>query len=263
MKISVISHGKFRLDGGSMFGSVPKTLWSRQILPDEQNCIPLEQRSLLIEQNDKIILIDVGMGDKWSEKNKTIYGINNSDHSDLPSKVTDIILTHLHFDHAGGISRYDSNQKIIPSYPAARVHIQKDNLINARSPHRKEKASYLPENVNALDLYDLNQVTGDVTLFPGVIVHEVHGHTQGQQWIEIIDGKEKYFFATDLIPTSHHLHPAYNMGYDMCAKTVFKEKEAFLKRAVNEDATIVFQHDPQVAMAKVAVNERGDFVIKI
>ena len=244
-----------------MFGSVPKNLWNKQLPGDEQNRVLLAQRSLVIEMQDRCILIDVGMGEKWNQKARDIYEINNSSFEDLKGKITDVILTHLHFDHAGGISFYDQQNQLKPTFPGATVHIQKTNLKNAQNPNRKERASYLPENVGALELYKVNELQGECEIIKGVRAHLVNGHTQGQQWIEIQNGSEAVFFATDLIPTRHHVHPAYSMGYDMCVQTLMKEKEEFLKLAVERQAKIVFQHDPTIEAAKIKVDKKGNYDI--
>lgn len=266
MKVTYYNHGTFKLDGGAMFGSVPKNIWNKLISADEQNRILLALGSLIIETKDRKFLIDVGMGDKWSEKQIGIYDIKNSPRNKILDSVTDVILTHLHFDHAGGISKHNKEGKLEAAFPGAKVHIQRANLENAGKPNRKEKASYLLENVSALDFYDLNVVDGDVEIFPGITVHKIDGHTVGQQWIEIVinDNAKPYkkiFFTTDLIPTHHHAHPGFSMAYDMQALKILEEKEQVLKRGLKEDAIIVFQHDLQSPFGKVEVTEKGDYNI--
>lgn len=264
-KITLPIFGSFRLDGGSMFGSVPKNIWSRVINSDAENCIPLVTRSLLIvdDQAKRSFLVDTGMGEKWTEKLRGIYAINNNPATEVginPSSLTDVILTHLHFDHAGGISYFDSNGALALTYPSAKIHLQRANYENAKHPTLKERASYLPENVEPLAAGDLQLYDGDAEIYPGIFVHRVDGHTTGQQWIEIRDGEQKIFFPTDLIPTSHHVPVPFHMGYDICAGTILKEKEQFGRRAVDENALVVFQHDAKVACALLNLNERGQFV---
>lgn len=265
-EISIVNFGFFRLDGGSMFGSVPKNLWSKLTPADSENCIRLATNSLVIRDGDRCFLTDVGLGEKWSEKNRKIFGIENTPTEKLgldPTKVTDIILTHMHFDHAGGISRYKgSGPEVELSYPRANVFLQKANYENAKAPGIRERASYLPENVLALEQAKLNLVDGSVEIHPDIWVHRVDGHTRGQQWIEVRDGDARIVFPTDMIPTSAHLPVPYNMGYDMCTETILREKNEFLSFVLKHDAIVVFQHDPKLPAARVQKGERGHLVAK-
>lgn len=259
--ISEITWGMFRLDGGAMFGSVPKNLWSKIIPVDEENCIPLAARSLLIEGKGRKILVDVGMGEKWSEKSRQIFAIKNRTFEEIgfdPNSVTDVILTHLHFDHAGGISRYGADGKSIePVFKNATIHIQRSNVENAKSPSLRERASYLKENWSVLELQPTRFLDGDSEIFPGIFGHEVHGHTRGQQWIEVTIAGQSLFFTTDVIPTSRHLPLPYTMGYDICTEKVMVEKNDFLQKALEKDAVVVFQHDPDTPAARIRLNEKG------
>ncbi len=263
--VKPVIFGSFRLDGGCMFGSVPKNLWSKSIAADGENCIPLVCRSLVLEGAGRTFLVDVGIGDKWSEKQLSIYGIqlNESLRAGYsPQAVTDVILTHLHFDHAGGISFRGLDGALALRYPSATVHLQAANWQQAQNPSPKDRASYLPDNVEPLKSAKLMLCDGVVEIAPDIIVHRVDGHTPGQQWIEVRGGPQPLFFATDLIPTSHHLPLAYHMGYDVCAETLLKEKLHFLERASAENAVVVFQHDAAVAAARVGLNERGQFSVR-
>jgi len=262
--ISEVIFGHFRLDGGCMFGSVPKNLWSKSISGDAENCIHLACRSLVIDTGDRRFLVDVGMGEKWSDKQRQIYGIANTPKESWgfdPKSVTDVILTHLHFDHAGGITSPTSDGGVELSFPEATIHLQKANWEHANNPTLKDRASYLPENVKPLSKAKLSLYEGPSEIVPGLIVHRVDGHTKGQQWIEITDGTNKLFFATDLIPTAHHVPLAYHMGYDVCAETLLAEKQSFLERARTENALLCFQHDADTAAVRVIVNERGQYGI--
>ena len=263
--IRTVLLGSFRLDGGAMFGSVPKNLWEKRIPVDEENCIPLMARSLLIEGNGKTILVDVGCGDKWDEKRKQIFNIKSVPVEQLPfsvDAVTDVILTHLHFDHAGGVSDYDADGKLQLRFPKAVHYIQKSNLENAQNPGPKERASYLKENIDPLFTGDLRQLDGDTEIFEGISVHRIDGHTVGQQWIKITDGTKTIAFPTDMMPTSRHVGLPFTMGYDMCAQTVLNEKNAFLEQAVAENWIIVFEHDPDTEAATITTNERGAYCLE-
>ena len=263
--ISEVIFGHFRLDGGCMFGSVPKNLWSRSITGDSENRIHLACRSLLIDIGTRRFLVDVGMGEKWSDKHRQIYGIVNTPIESWgfdPKSVTDIILTHLHFDHAGGITSPTPDGGVALSFPEATIHLQRANWEHANNPTLKDRASYLPENVKPLTKAKLSLYEGTSEIVLGLIVHRVDGHTKGQQWIEITDGANKLFFATDLIPTAHHVPLAYHMGYDVCAETLLVEKQSFLERARIENALLCFQHDADTAAVRVVMNERGQYGIK-
>ena len=262
-QISFPNHGSFRLDGGSMFGSVPKKLWSKMMLCDDENCIKLATRSLLLEDDTRKILVDVGNGVKGSEKFKKIFAIeNNPDPGFTKSEITDVVLTHLHFDHAGGLSYFNGNGELELSYPQAIHYLQEDNFKTAKDPNLREKASYLPDHVDILDQARLRLLSGSKEIFPNIFVHQVNGHTRGQQYIEVRSDNDRLYFPTDLIPTSHHLPIPYNMGYDICAETIMKEKTAFLEKALSEDALIVFQHDPDVAACRICKNEKGHFAVR-
>ncbi len=263
--ITPVMFGSFRLDGGCMFGSVPKNLWSKSITADESNRIPLVCRSLLIKDTSRVILLDVGIGDKWNEKLREIYAIELEPAASLgfdSSEITDVILTHLHFDHAGGISYHDASGALRLRYPNATIHLQMANCEHAQHPTPKDRASYMPENVEPLKEAKLQLYDGSVEILPDIIVHRVDGHTPGQQWIEIVGGDERIFFPTDLIPTSHHVPLAYHMGYDVCADTLLREKLTFLERATKPGVRVCFQHDRDVAWATIDLTPKGQFVAK-
>lgn len=262
--IQQVIFGHFRLDGGCMFGSVPKNLWSRSIPADEENCIKLACRSLIIYDGQRSFLVDVGMGEKWSEKQRQIYGIKNNPPSTWgfdPNSITDIILTHLHFDHAGGITYLDPAGEPQLSFPNARIHLQRANWEHAQKPTLKDRASYLPDTVLPLKRANLILHDDSAEIVQGIILHRVDGHTRGQQWIEVSDGGERLFFATDLIPTSHHIPLPYHMGYDVCAEMLLSEKDTFLKRALNENSIVCFQHDSEVAACRVTISDKGHYSV--
>jgi glyoxylase-like metal-dependent hydrolase (beta-lactamase superfamily II) len=258
--------GRFRLDGGCMFGSVPKNLWAKRIQPDDENCIPLMARSLMIEAGKRRILVDCGLGDLWAEPQRRIYAIRNVPELDWgfdPESVTDLILTHLHFDHAGGLVRRTSTGSVEGVFPNARIHLQRAQWEQARNPTLKDRASYLPETVQFLGTAPgLTLHDGDVELLPGLFLHRVDGHTRGQQWVELCGGRETLFFPTDVVPTAHHVPLAYHLGYDLCAETLLREKEVLLKRALTERAWVCFQHDAHTAIARIGKSERGQFCVE-
>ncbi len=254
-EVSVHNHGFFRLDGGAMFGSVPKTLWAREAPPDEANRILLATRSLVIEHEGRKLIVDVGCGDKWSEKNRSIYCIEDKPYVPVAG-VTDVLLTHLHFDHAGGVSRR-ANEVLVPSYPNARHYVSAENLENAKAPNPRERGSYLVENTDVLSQVELSLIHDGAEIWPGLSVHRSDGHTHGLLWAKLSDGGITVVFPADLIPTSKHLPIPYVMGYDICAERSMMEKDTFLKQAVEESWIIVFEHDPVVDAGRVTFDERG------
>jgi glyoxylase-like metal-dependent hydrolase (beta-lactamase superfamily II) len=246
-----------------MFGVVPRPFWSLVCPPDEKNRITLSTRSLVLRTDDRLILIDTGNGSKWSDKQRSIFMFE-----DAPTpppfardEVTDLILTHLHFDHGGGVSHYNEIGELALSYPNARHYLQKANYDTAKNPSLREKASYLKENVEILEHADLLLLEGTEEILPGITVHQVNGHTLGQQCVEVASDDAMLFYATDLVPTSHHLPVPYNMGYDICASTIMEEKERFLSYIHSKGGIIFFEHDPVVAAATITVNSKGHFAV--
>lgn len=264
--VRTIKTGTFCLDGGAMFGNVPKSLWQKKTPADAQNRIQLATRSLWIEEDSgqHHILVDVGNGDKFDAKDQEIFGIHPVDptHWGVPlDKLTDVILTHLHFDHAGGISRRNEDGSIEPVFPEARVHLQRSNLENARAPTPRERASYLKESVAPLTLVDLHLVDGDVEILPDIRARVFNGHTHGLQAIQIGNGPGSLAFPSDLIPTANHIHLPWIMGYDRCAELTLEEKSRYLKQAVEEHWVVVFEHDPDIPAATITQDDRGRFGI--
>ena len=239
-------------------------LWSRLIAPDDENRIRLATRSLLIRADRRLFLVDLGCGDKWSDKLRRIFGVEPVAPLPAGGDVTDVILTHLHFDHAGGISRRTpgKTEEVEPCYPGARVHLQASNLQAAREPGPRERASYLKENLSVLERVPLELAHGGREIVPGLWVHPSDGHTRGLQWVEISGGGTTVAFPSDLIPTSRHLPLPYAMGYDMCVEKLLEEKEEFLRRAVAEDWIVVFVHDPDVPAARIKVDDRGHYAVR-
>ncbi|HMO01779.1 MAG TPA: MBL fold metallo-hydrolase [Oligoflexia bacterium] len=266
IQISYHNFGSLWLDGGAMFGSVPKNLWAKKITPDEENRIELATNCLLIYEKERIFLVDVGVGDKMNEKLQKIYNVQNRNFGLFPhhpDQITDIILTHLHFDHAGGISYIDSaSGENNLRFPKARVHLQKSNYELALAPNIRERASYLKENIEPLSKTELNlidQRTHDLTT--NIKLHRIDGHTSGQQIVEVIGKNRSLIYLSDLCPTSHHLPLAYHMGYDMCAATLIEEKKLFLSKAAKENIILFFEHDTTLQAATIKEDEKVGYVI--
>jgi len=265
--VRTLETGLFRLDGGAMFGTVPKVMWSRLSEPDERNRIRLALRCLLLEGHGRRVLVDVGIGGKFPPKLQDIYGIE-ADASALegalagaglkPADITDVLITHFHFDHAGGSTRREGG-RLVPVLPNARYHVQEQNLVNAREPNPRERASYLPENIEPLhEAGVLHAWEGSGSPWPGLEVLTFDGHTRGQQGIRLSGPEGVLYYVADLIPTAAHVRVPYVMGYDVSALQSMQEKRALLERAAAERAWIVLEHDPEIAAARPCV-EGDDF----
>jgi glyoxylase-like metal-dependent hydrolase (beta-lactamase superfamily II) len=256
-RISTHNHGSFLLDGGAMFGVLPKALWSKVYPPDEQNRIQMVTRSLIIEDGDRKMIVDLGCGDKWHPKMREIFGLSSEPYKPVHG-VTDVLLTHLHFDHSGGISRYGEDGKsIVANYPDAKHYVSLVNYENGRKPNAREKASYLRENIDILESLDSGFLDDGDEVLPGISVHRSDGHTTGLMWVTVSDGGETIAYPTDLCPTSKHLPITYSLGYDMCAETGMREKHAFLQQAVDGKWLVVFEHDAYLPAARLRFDERG------
>lgn len=254
-ELTTHNHGFFRLDGGAMFGSVPKTLWAKDAPPDEANRILLATRSLIIQHGNRKMIVDLGCGDKWNEKTRAIFAIPDEAYQPVQG-VTHVLLTHLHFDHCGGISKYNESS-VEPNYPEAQHYVSQVNLQNAQDPNVRERASYLVENHGILESVNFDVTEDGQEIWPGITVHQADGHTHGLTWVKVTDGETTVVYPADLIPTSKHLPIAYVMGYDICAEQSMKEKRSFLQQVVSQDWVIVYEHDPEVAAGKVQLDERG------
>jgi len=266
-RVRALETGYLWLDGGSMFGSVPKPLWSRTNPPDERNRIRLAMRCLLVEGRGRRVLVDVGVGDKFPPKLVDIYRLEQ-DATSLEralaarglglGDVTDVVLTHLHFDHAAGATRREGD-RLVPTLPRARYHVQARNLENARQPNPRERASYSPENfeplaeAGVLDLHD-----GAGSPWPGIELIPAHGHTRGQQLVRIFGGGSALYYVADLIPTAAHVRIPFVMGYDVAAIETMQEKRLLLDRASREGAWVFLEHDPDTALGR-PVADGGDF----
>ncbi|MCI5065782.1 MBL fold metallo-hydrolase [bacterium] len=258
--VDFVNHGYLLLDGGSMFGAVPRALWERKMAPDEKNRIRLATHSLLIRGEGRTILVDVGCGEKWNEKQHAIFGFSPplAGKKTIPfEEVTDVIITHLHFDHAAGLTYTDPQGELHLRYPDAKIWIQEENYTAATHPNVRERASYLSNHVAPLKDAKLQLLNGREEVFPDITVDVSHGHTRGLQRIKISGGEYPLHFPSDLMPTSHHLPLPYHMGFDMCAAQILEEKSEFLEEVISEGGRIALQHDPEVLILRVARSDSG------
>lgn len=279
-KVTVFDGGGLALDGGSMFGSVPRGLWERLIEPDVRHRIPLAARLLILDHapTGARVLVDTGVGDKEDDKFRDRFAVRDpkspgaADEPSLrrglrqvgidPDSITHVLLTHLHFDHAGGVSYRRDTGEVVPTFPDAIHWLQRKNLETAHDPNPREKASYFGDNINPLEEVDLKLLDGDEELLPGLSVTPSHGHTDGMQTVRVggaADGPpgSALYYLADLAPTQHHVRLPFTMGYDLCPRQIMREKEALFGRAFDEQAWLVFEHDP-VRAAGQLVEHQGE-----
>lgn len=273
MNLYSVNTGYFKLDGGAMFGVVPKSLWSKTNQPDENNLCTWAMRSLLIEDGNKLILVDTGIGNKQSEKFFSHYHLHGDDTLDQNLKqlgfhrddITDILLTHLHFDHCGGaIERDPQSERFRPAFKNAKFWSNKDHWQWATQPNPREKASFLKENI--LPIEESGQLHWvDVpknndrqkNAFPEIDIFFANGHTD-KQMIPIVHYKgKKVAFMADLLPSTGHIPLPYVMGYDTRPLLTMEEKEAFLNEAADQSYILFLEHDAINECCTVAHTEKG------
>ncbi|MEX0736235.1 MAG: MBL fold metallo-hydrolase [Bacteroidota bacterium] len=264
--IQVIETGHFALDGGAMFGVVPWVFWSRTNPPDERQRIDLAARCWLIRGDGRTILVDDGNGTKWPDKLKDIYKLDTTRHDLLsslkqhgvtPDDITDVILTHLHSDHAGGSTTL-AEGKLVPTFPHARYYVQKNHWELSQKPTDKDRGSFMRDDFMPLMEHGvLELVEGEFEIFPGIELIVCHGHTSAQQLPKISDGTTTMLFCCDLVPTASHIPYPYVMGYDVRPLVTIEEKKRILPRAYEEGWILFLEHDPAIQAVKLQATEKG------
>jgi methylmalonyl-CoA epimerase len=250
-----LSDGFFALDGGAMFGTVPRTLWERKLPPDDRHRIPLGMRPLVV-RGEKTVLIDAGCGDKLDAKSASIYGLDRAyhlDHSlaDAGLTVDDIdvvVASHLHFDHVGGFTERRADGTLVPRFPKARYVAHAGEWHDATHPHERNRASYLPENFQPLmDAGVLSLVDDGATIVPGLRYRRSGGHTAHHQVVTIESGGRTAVFAADMYPTAAHLPDPWVMGYDLYPVDTLAFKRGFSREAIEREYVVFFEHEPSMA----------------
>jgi glyoxylase-like metal-dependent hydrolase (beta-lactamase superfamily II) len=275
MKLYTINTGYFKLDGGAMFGVVPKTIWNKINPADENNLNNWAMRSLLIEDGNRLILIDNGIGDKQDAKFFSYYYLNGDDslekslakHGFRRDDITDVILTHLHFDHCGG-SIVREGGKLVPAFKNATYWSNEKHWDWAVYPNDREKASFLKENI--LPIQESGQLKfietpseenslqlGSTAFTDNISIRFVSGHTEAMMLPQIQYKDRTIVYMADLLPSAGHIPMPYIMAYDMFPLTTLKEKKSFLTEAAQGNYTLFFEHDPQIECCELLQTERG------
>jgi glyoxylase-like metal-dependent hydrolase (beta-lactamase superfamily II) len=259
-RVEIVPDTEFCLDGGAMFGVVPRVLWERRCPPDDQNRIKLNLNCLFIDTGKEKILIETGIGEKWSSKEIKMYGINR-EYSLAESlfritgcrtdDITIVINTHLHFDHAGGNTINDAvTGKPVPQFPNARYLVSKREFEHAEAPHERDRASYLGENWHPLiDSQQMDLMPDTYEPVPGLLVEKVRGHSETMQTIKLSANGQILFGFFDMVPTRHHLQPAWIMAYDLFPTETLAFKNNILPIATQENWVCHFYHDPEMPLA--------------
>jgi glyoxylase-like metal-dependent hydrolase (beta-lactamase superfamily II) len=265
-RLDSIETGTFALDGGAMFGVVPWVFWSKTNIPDERQRITLAARCLLLRGEGRTILVDTGNGLKWNDKLKDIYRLDNSRFvledslakaGVKPEEVTDVILTHLHFDHCGGSTR-NVEGKLVPTFPNAVHYVQKAHWELSQNPSDRDRASFMKDDYMILHERGMLKFTdGEKELFPGISFVVCNGHTMAQQLPKISDGKTTLLFCCDLVPTTSHIPFPYIMGYDLRPLVTLEEKKRILPQAEKEGWILFLEHDAETAAVTLQKTEKG------
>ena len=267
MRLKTIHTGNFMLDGGAMFGTVPKSIWQKINPANDQNMCNWAMRCLLVEDGNRLILIDNGMGEKQSEKFFGYYYLNGI-HSLKKSlneagvdfiDITDVVLTHLHFDHCGGSVKWNTmkdNYEL--TFPNATYWVHESHWKHAINPNPREKASFLKENMIPIqELGHLKFIPYNLQITDNISGILAHGHTESMFCPKISIGNQTLIFMADMIPSIGHIKPNYVMGYDIRPLETMKERESFLKKAVSDEYILFFEHDLSIECGTVGLGERG------
>ncbi|RMD50772.1 MAG: MBL fold metallo-hydrolase [Ignavibacteria bacterium] len=257
--------GTFGLDGGAMFGIIPKPLWERTNPADEKNRIKLGARCLLLKSNDKNILIDTGVGSYWDEKFYKIYDLQNqttnlenslTENGITPDQIDEVLLTHLHFDHTGGSTKFEGG-KWVPAFPNAKYIVQKEHYEWAINPSDRDRGSFIKNRFEPLREEGVLELTNEKQFDDEIEAVIINGHTFSQQMIKISDSSNTLLYCGDLLPTSSHIPIPYVMGYDLQPLITVKEKKEILPKAVDENWILFFEHDPYCIAGTVEKTDKG------
>jgi glyoxylase-like metal-dependent hydrolase (beta-lactamase superfamily II) len=260
-RVEIIPDTEFRLDGGAMFGVVPRNLWSRACPPDEQNRIRMNMNCVFVEAGAEKILIETGIGEKLTAKHTAMYGITRARplRESLraiagvgPEEITIVINTHLHFDHAGGNTKLDASGRAVPAFPKARYFVSRAEVEHAEQPSERDRASYLPDNwqpLRAGGQLELKEANYEVV--PGLRLENHPGHNRSMQCWRLDRGGRTLFGFADLVPMRAHVPFSWIMGYDLYPVETLAAKKKLLPQAARENWTCLFYHDPDSPVCRI------------
>jgi len=259
-RITALSDGYLRLDGGSMWGVVPRALWERMTPPAADNTILLALRPFLLERGSEKVLIEGGVGDRWDEKWRRVYQLHRTTTLEQSlalcgvecEEITHVVLSHCHWDHCGALV-VEREGELVPHFPRARHHAPRVEIRVAKRPGHARRASYRAEDVEPLERAGVLQgFSGEVELLPGLVAHELGGHSDGVSVITLGAGADAAIFWADVVPTTHHIQPPYIMAYDIDVVRSFEVRSQWLARAADGGWTGLFYHDPQHAFGRIS-----------
>jgi glyoxylase-like metal-dependent hydrolase (beta-lactamase superfamily II) len=264
-----LNGGRFELDGGAMFGVVPKVLWQKKYQSDESNYIPMNAWPILVKANGKLILIETGLGNKLSDKQKKIFRVR--DEWQVPQDLNDlglsreeidfVVLTHYDFDHAGGLIMQDEKGNLVPTFPNAKYVIQRKEWEDVLNPNKRSVNTYWPINYAVLkESRNIELVDGTAEVTRGVTVHHTGGHNRGHQIVRLESDGQVALHLADLMPTHVHFNPLWVMAYDNYPLDAIAQKEEWENRGLRENAWFTFYHDPFLLACRF--NEQGDIIEK-
>lgn len=272
-RIETIPDTEFRLDGGAMFGVVPRVLWEKFCPPDELNRVRLNMNCLFVDTGKEKILVETGIGEKWTDRELKIYGIfRRKPFAETlfertgckPEDISIVINTHLHFDHAGGNTIFDKTGKTVPQFPNARYFVSEKELEHAETPHERDRASYLPENWQPLKASgQLDPKPESYEVVEGLRIEQIRGHSETMQTVCLKAGGETLYGFADLIPTTAHLPLPWIMGYDLYPTETLAAKKKLLPLAVKENWLCLFYHDFELPLCRLTEQDGKIKVRKI
>ena len=263
-ELLILSDGTYELDGGAMFGVVPKVLWEKRIQANARNMLTTGLNSVLVRNGKHTVLIETGIGPKLNQKAREIHKnqvllLQNFQRAGVSPLSIDIVInTHLHFDHCGWNTFYNDRGEPQPTFPNAVYYAQQGELDHAHEQHERDRVSYLTDNYDPLVRSgQMRLLKGDAEIVPGISVEVYPGHTRDMQAVNLQAGEKVVSYISDLIPTSHHLDPTWVMGYDLYPLQTIASRHRFYKRAIPEKWLVVFTHDHEVPWAYVELGEKG------
>jgi len=262
-ELTILSDGNYYVDGGAMFGFIPKVMWEKRIAPDERNTIPLATNSLLVRTGKQNVLIETGIGNKLNEKSQAIYRnqallMKSFEQAGIsPDEIDIVINTHLHFDHCGW-NTYYKDGKPVATFPRATYYVQEGELRHAHEQHERDRVSYMTDNYDPLvNSGQMKLLNGDAEIVPGISVKVYSGHTRDMQAVIVRSGGKVAAYPSDLVSDAKHLDPTWTLGFDLYPLESIANKHQFYEVAIPQQWVVVFTHDHELPWAYLDIGEKG------